>query len=95
MFDTLCALLLRLYPAGFRRAYGRDAVQLIRDRARDERGVFLRARLLIDLAIDLCATSLHGWQPGTAVARANRRRDLVSTSSRSMVHARRRSPQGC
>ncbi len=64
MFETLCALLLRLYPAEFRRAYGREAVQLMRDRARDERGIFLRGRLLMDLAIDLLATSLHGWQAG-------------------------------
>ena len=63
MFESFCALLLRLYPAGFRRAYGREAVQLIRDRACHERGVRLRLRLLRDLAIDLFATSLHGWQP--------------------------------
>ena len=62
MFERFCALLLRLYPAEFRRTYGREAVQLMRDRARDERGVFLRARLLLDLAIDLFATSLRGWQ---------------------------------
>ena len=62
MFETFCVLLLRLYPAEFRRAYGREAVQLVRDRARHERGVFLRARLLLDLAIDLGATSLHGFQ---------------------------------
>jgi uncharacterized protein (TIGR03435 family) len=62
MFEQFCALLLRLYPAEFRRAYGGQAVQLMRDRARHERGVFLRLRLLMDLAIDLGATSLHGWQ---------------------------------
>src|SRR6185503_20887444 len=62
MFETFCVLLLRLYPAEFQRAYGREAVQLMRDRARHERGVFLRARLLLDLAIDLGATSLHGFQ---------------------------------
>src|SRR5687767_10186688 len=67
MFEKLCALLLRIYPAGFRSAYGCDAVQLMRDRARHERGVFLRVRLLLDLAIDLFATSLHGWQPGKPV----------------------------
>ena len=67
MFERFCALLLRIYPAGFRRAYGREAVQLVRDRARHERGVFLRARLLLDLAIDLFATWRHGWQPGTAI----------------------------
>jgi hypothetical protein len=63
MFENVCALLLRLYPAEFRRAYGREAVQLMRDRARHERGVLRRIRLLMDLAIDLCATFLHGWQP--------------------------------
>src|SRR5574341_803124 len=62
MFEKLCTLLLRLYPVEFRRAYGREAVQLMRDRARHERGVFLRVRLLMDLAIDLFATSLHRWQ---------------------------------
>jgi hypothetical protein len=75
MFENFCALLLRLYPAEFRRAYGGEAMQLMRDRARHER-VFLRVRLLMDLAIDLGATSLHGWQPG-AVARADRWRTSV------------------
>jgi hypothetical protein len=64
MFEHFCALLLRIYPAEFRRAYGREAVQLMRDRARHERGVFLRVRLLMDLTVDLFATSLYGWQPG-------------------------------
>jgi hypothetical protein len=63
MFETLCALLLRIYPAGFRGAYGPDAVQLIRDRARHERGLFLRLRLLMDLAMDLFAMWLRGWEP--------------------------------
>jgi uncharacterized protein (TIGR03435 family) len=72
MFEHLCALLLRLYPAGFRRAYGDDAVELMRDRARHERGLFRRVRLLIDLAIDLAAMSLRGWQVGTSsLARPN------------------------
>lgn len=72
MFDTLCALLLRLYPAEFRRAYGREAVQLIRDRAGHERGVFPRARLLADLATDLFATWLRGWQAATpSIARVD------------------------
>jgi hypothetical protein len=66
MFEAFCALLLRLYPAGFRRAYGDEARQLIRDRARQERGVFLRLRLVMDLTMDLLATSVS-WQPATAV----------------------------
>jgi len=61
MFEHFCILLLRLYPAEFRRAYGGDAVQLMRDRARHERGAFRRVRLLMDLAIDVGALSLHGW----------------------------------
>ena len=63
MFERVCVLLLRLYPAGFRRAYERDALQFLRDRARDERGFILRARLLIDLTSDLFATWIRGWQP--------------------------------
>ena len=65
MFERFCALFLRLYPAEFRRTYGRDALQLMRDRARDERGVFLRGRLLADLVLDLFATSLRGWHTAT------------------------------
>ena len=64
MFETLCAFLLRLYPAAFRQTYGDEAVQLLKDRAQHERGPFRRVRLLIDLAIDLAAISLRGWQPG-------------------------------
>jgi hypothetical protein len=62
MFEHFCVLLLRLYPAEFRRAYGGDAMQLMRERARHERGAFRRVRLLMDLAIDLGALSLHGWR---------------------------------
>lgn len=62
MFESFCALLLRLYPAAFRRTHGSEALLLLRDRARHERGLFRRVRLLMDLAIDLGATSLHGWQ---------------------------------
>lgn len=72
MFERLCALLLRLYPAAFRHAYGREALQLMRDRARDERGVVLRARMLMDLVLDLFATSLRGWHvEGPSLARVN------------------------
>ncbi len=62
MFEQLCTLLLRLYPAEFRRAYGDEAVELVRDRAQHERGLFRRVRLLMDLALDLTATALRGWQ---------------------------------
>ena len=69
MFDRLAALLLRLYPADFRRAYEDDARQLIRDRIRHERGVARRTRLLLDLGLDLFATSLT-WRAPAAPALA-------------------------
>jgi hypothetical protein len=71
MFEAFCRVLLRLYPAGFRQAYGDDALQLIRDRARHERGVLRRARLVMDLTRDLLATAVR-WEPAAAVfARAD------------------------
>ena len=39
MFDALCAFLFRRYPLEFRRSHGREAWQLIQDRARHERSV--------------------------------------------------------
>lgn len=68
MFDRIVAFLLRLYPEEFRRVYGRDALQLMWDRAGHEHGVLLRARLLIDLTRDLVVTSLT-WRPPTELAR--------------------------
>jgi hypothetical protein len=81
MFESACSLLLRLYPAEFRRAYGREAIQLMRDRARHERGVLLRIRLFMDLAIDLVATSLHGWhaaKPSLAQVDGAPRFDIIA-----------------
>jgi hypothetical protein len=71
MFDRVVALLLRLYPEEFRRVYGRDALQLMWDRAGHERGVRLRARLLIDLTKDLVVTSLTWSPPAPALARTD------------------------
>lgn len=80
MFEHFCVLLLRLYPAEFRRAYGGDAVQLMRDRARHEQGAFRRVRLLMDLAIDVLALSLRGWrqeQRPLAAAEGRPRFDII------------------
>src|ERR1700733_633483 len=55
MSEKLYARLLRLYPSGFRKKYEGEALQLIRDRLRDERGFFKRARLWWDLAADVLA----------------------------------------
>jgi hypothetical protein len=46
-------LLWRLFPSHFRKAYGEEALQLFRDRTRDEKGFFLRLRLWFDLFTDL------------------------------------------
>lgn len=53
MSEKLYTLLLRLYPARFRKEYGNEAVRLFRDRLRDERGFFLRLRLWLDLLADI------------------------------------------
>jgi hypothetical protein len=53
MSEKIYALLLRLFPSQFRETYGEDALQLFRDRARDETGLSSRARLWFDLLADL------------------------------------------
>jgi hypothetical protein len=45
MSERLFLLLLRLYPSSFRRAYGQEALQLFRDRARDQSGFCSTMRL--------------------------------------------------
>ncbi len=52
MSEKIFACLLRLYPARFRRHYGAEAMELLRDRLRDERGVARRLRLWFDLLLD-------------------------------------------
>lgn len=53
MSDKIYRWLLRLYPSHFRKAYGDAAMQLFRDRCRDERGFFRRLRLSLDLLADI------------------------------------------
>jgi hypothetical protein len=53
MSEKIYAWLLRLYPSQFLEAYGDEALQLFRDRARDEKGVLPRLRLWLDLLADL------------------------------------------
>jgi hypothetical protein len=57
MSEKLYALLLRLYPAQFRRNWEEDALQLFRDRLQDERGTFRRLRLWFDLLADLAVSA--------------------------------------
>jgi hypothetical protein len=56
MSERICAWLVRLFPSRFRKAYGEDALQLYRDRLRDERGLVWRTRLWFDLLLDLAVS---------------------------------------
>ena len=53
MSEKLYALLLRLYPPEFRKKYAGEAMQVFRDRLRDERGVLKRTRLWLGVLLDL------------------------------------------
>ena len=57
MCERIFAMLFRLYPAGFRAKYGDEALRLLHDRLRDEKGGLSRARLTFDLLKDF-ATGL-------------------------------------
>lgn len=57
MSEQLYGFLLKLYPNHFRRAYGDEALRLVLDRARDEKGFLRGVRLWFDLLVDL-VTSL-------------------------------------
>ena len=72
MSERIYSLLLRLYPASFREAYGDAAIELFRDRLRDEPGFWPRLQLWLDLFFDLAVS----------VPRTHHRRDrtLVSVS---------------
>jgi hypothetical protein len=56
MSEKIYAWLLRLYPSRFRKTYGDAALQLFRDRARDERGLFTGLLLWLDLVADLAVS---------------------------------------
>jgi hypothetical protein len=73
MSEKLYSLLLRLYPNHFRRAYSEEALRLVIDRARDEKGFLCRLRLWLDLLVDL-AISLpreYSKAPTTRILVAN------------------------
>jgi hypothetical protein len=53
MSEKLYAFLLKLYPEHFRRTYGDEALRLVRDRARSEKGFLSSLRLWLDLLWDL------------------------------------------
>ena len=70
MSDKIYTRLLRLYPSSFRKKYEGEALQLIRDRLRDERGFFKRARLWWDLAADVLAGLPSAYRNSYAVTEA-------------------------
>ncbi|MGA3241610.1 MAG: hypothetical protein ABSG03_35560 [Bryobacteraceae bacterium] len=53
MSEKLYEFLLKLYPDHFRRTYGDEALRLVRDRARREKGFVSGLRLWLDLLWDL------------------------------------------
>jgi len=53
MSERIYSCFLRLYPASFRQAYGDAAMELFRERLRDERGFWPRLQLWLDLLFDL------------------------------------------
>ncbi len=53
MSERVYAWILRLYPSHFRNACSEEALQLYRDRARDESGPLGRLRLWRDLIYDV------------------------------------------
>jgi hypothetical protein len=61
MSEKIYTWLLRLYPSQFREAYGEEALQLFRDRLRDEKGFFPRLRLWLDLLADLAISVPHQY----------------------------------
>jgi len=80
MSEKIFACLLRLYPARFRQRYQAEALQLLQDRLRDERGSLRRLRLWIDLLADLAsglpwayrntyafAETTRAWQTATGL----------------------------
>jgi len=78
MSEKIYAWLLRLYPSHFRQTYGNEALQLFRDRARDEKGFFPSLRLWLDLLADLAISvpREYGYvQPALIGASAQRRLD--------------------
>src|SRR5882724_2974682 len=56
MSEKLFLLLFRLYPSHFRNTYGDEALQLFRDRSRDEKEFYAAARLWFDLLADFALT---------------------------------------
>jgi hypothetical protein len=66
MSEKIYALLLRLYPARFRREYGGEAMQLFRDRLRHETGFLLRVRLWAEMLFDVATSAPREYERAAA-----------------------------
>jgi hypothetical protein len=66
MPEKLYDLLLKLYPEHFRRTYGDEALRLVRDRARDEKGFLSGLRLWLDLLVDLAISLPREYSEASA-----------------------------
>ena len=71
MSEKLCSWVLRLYPSAFRQIHGEEALQLLRDRLRDERGFWAKARFWMDLAADLAGSLLRGGRSASPLVAAS------------------------
>jgi hypothetical protein len=69
MSEKIYACLIRLYPSRFRKEYTQEALQLFRDRLRDESGFLRRIRLWCDLLIDLPIGLPLAWRNSYAEER--------------------------
>jgi Bacterial Ig-like domain (group 3) len=78
MSEKIYAWLLRLYPSNFPKSYGEEALQLFRDRARDETGFLSGLRLWLDLLGDLALSIPREYRSvpaAVAVSRAQHSAD--------------------
>ncbi|MGA7857623.1 MAG: hypothetical protein WCA11_06845 [Terracidiphilus sp.] len=70
MSEKMYTRLLRMYPSSFRRIYEGEALQLVRDRLRDETGFINRLRLWSDLIADLLVGLPRAYQNSYAIPEA-------------------------
>jgi len=70
MSEKIYTRLLRLYPSSFLKKYEGEALQLMRDRLRDEAGFFKKSRLLWDLAADIFVGLPQAYRNSYATAEA-------------------------
>ena len=81
MSDKVYSWLLRLYPSHFREAYGEEARQLFRDRARAEKGFLPAVRLWLDLLVDLAISVPREYRYGQPQVQAAARQRVEASPS--------------